>query len=228
MIELVIVIAIVAVLTALLIPSIGKARQHMRLLSCQAHLRDLGQALYAYASENNGWMYPADNDPVSGKSRTHHGINLPPHERWPALVFKVPAAHAPLPYDPASYTMDPYDPEAFPAEPFTPATLRCPEDEDPAEAHSYVLNGHLAHRGFRLGNKDLGGRTSGEVILAGEKRSDVRDYFMQERDFERVVGLFRHGRNKGSNYLFLDGHADLQLPRDVKSGFDPWDVETGR
>jgi prepilin-type processing-associated H-X9-DG protein len=87
-----------------------------------------------------------------------------------------------------------------------------------------MVNGHLADRGFRLGDKDLGGQTPDEVILAGEKKSDQRDYFMQEKDFDRVVEPFRHGEQKGSNYLFLDGHAALQLPRSVKGGIDPWDV----
>jgi prepilin-type N-terminal cleavage/methylation domain-containing protein/prepilin-type processing-associated H-X9-DG protein len=224
LIELLVVIGILAVLAGLLFPAFSAARDQAATLRCQANLRDLGQALHAYAAANGGWMYPADKDPATGKSRTRHGLQLPPHERWPALVFKVPASAGSLPYDPASYTMDPYDPATFPAEPYTPATLRCPADREPREAHSYILNGHLAHRGFRLGDKDLGGRTSDAIVLAGEKRSEKRDYFMQEKDFDAVVEPFRHGETKGSNYLFLDGHADLQLPRGVKGGIDPWDV----
>ena len=66
------------------------------------------------------------------------------------------------------------------------------------------------------------------VILAGEKLSQQRDYFMQEKDFDRVVEPYRQGKKKGSNYLFLDGHAETQLPRAVKSGIDPWDVQRVR
>jgi prepilin-type processing-associated H-X9-DG protein len=227
LLEVLVVVGIVAVLVALLLPAVASARRHSKLIQCQSNLRDLGQALHAYAGENGGWMYPVDKDPDTGKPRTHHGINLPPHERWPALVYKMSSVAGPLPYDPASYTMDPYDPQTFPAAPFTPAVLRCPTDEDPAESHTYVLNGHLGHRGFRLGSKDLLGRGSDEVILAGEKLSAQRDYFMQQADFKRVVDSFRHGADKGSNYLFLDGHVDLQLPRGIIGGIDPWDVDRG-
>ena len=223
--ELLVSIGILATLLALLFPVASSARNHARTLRCQANLNDLGVALHAYAAANGGWMYPAGKDPATGKSVTRHGTQQPPNERWPALVFKLSASAAELPFDPASYTMDPYDPATFPAEPFTPPTLLCPSDDDPREAHSYVLNGHLAHRGFRLGDKDLGGRSSAEVILAGEKRSDQRDYFMQEKDFDRVVEPFRHGIKHGSNYLFLDGHAELRLPHVVKFGIDPWDVK---
>jgi prepilin-type processing-associated H-X9-DG protein len=51
---------------------------------------------------------------------------------------------------------------------------------------------------------------------------------MERRDFDRMVDPFRHGQKKGSNYLFIDGHVDLQLPRDVINGLDPWDVTPRR
>jgi prepilin-type N-terminal cleavage/methylation domain-containing protein/prepilin-type processing-associated H-X9-DG protein len=223
-VELLVVTAIIAVLAALLLPTVGRARQESKRVRCQAQLRDLGQALHAYAGENGGWLYPVDRDPVTGQPRTQFGINHPPHGRWPAIVFKLTSAVAPLPYDPASYTMDPYDPATFPAAPFTPASMLCPSDEEPKEAHTYVVNGHLGRRGFRLGDKDLGGRATHEVILAGEKRSVERDYYLQDHDFDRVAEPFRHGELRGSNYLFLDSHVETQQTREIKGGVDPWDV----
>ncbi len=227
-IELLVVMGILTVLAGILLPVIARTRAQSRTLRCQANLRDLGQACHAYAGANGGWMYPTGKHPMTGKSRTAHGIQRAPHERWPALLFKLSASAGPLPYDPASYTMDPYDPATFPPEPFTPASLLCPNDPDAREAHTYILNGHLAHRGFRLGDKDIGGRTSDQVGLAGERRSGQRDYFMQEKDFDRVVDPHRHGVNHGSNYLFLDGHVETRLPLDVKAGIDPWDVVKAR
>jgi prepilin-type processing-associated H-X9-DG protein len=224
LVELLVVIGIVAVLAGLLLPVIGKARRESQRVTCLANLRDLGHALHAYAGENGGWLYPMDKHPTTGQPHTVFGINLPPHQRWPAILFKVGGPSAALPYDPASYTMDPYDPATFPPEPYTPPSLLCPADDEPREAHTYVLNGHLGKRAFRLGDKDLGGRTSDQVILAGEKKSTQRDYYLQEKDFDRVANAFLHGQAKGSNYLFLDGHAETQLPRDVKGGIDPWDV----
>ena len=72
--------------------------------------------------------------------------------------------------------------------------------------------------------RDLGGRTGAEVILAGEKYPHERDYYLERREFDRMVDPFRHGQTKGSNYLFIDGHVELQLPREIMRGIDPWDV----
>jgi prepilin-type processing-associated H-X9-DG protein/prepilin-type N-terminal cleavage/methylation domain-containing protein len=216
--ELLVVIGIIAVLLSILIPAIGAVRRRALCAQCQSNLRGIGQALHAYAAEYNGWIIPVPNH--------HFGIEVPPHLRWPAVVFKIPAASATLPYDPASYTTLPYDPAAFPAAPYRPEILICPSDgEDPGDAHSYLINGHLGERGFRLGSRDLGGRTSDQIILAGEKRTAERDYYLERNEeFDRMVEPFRHGERHGSNYLFIDGHVETQFPRAILGGLDPWDV----
>jgi prepilin-type processing-associated H-X9-DG protein/prepilin-type N-terminal cleavage/methylation domain-containing protein len=227
LLELLVAIGIIAVLAALLLPAVAAARREARRVKCLSNLRSLGQALHAYAGVNKGWFYPFDIAPDGRRIADRYSILVPPNERWPAIVFQMPAATAPLPYDPASYTMEPYDPEAFPPGPFTPEVLLCPADDEPVEGHTYVLNGHLVERGFRLGSRATGSLTSAEVILAGEKRSHVRDYFLNYLDFDRVVDLFRHGERRGANYLFIDGHVDMQMPQAIRGGIDPWDVGAG-
>ncbi len=66
--------------------------------------------------------------------------------------------------------------------------------------------------------------TVSEVILAGEKYSDERDYYMQNVDYDRIVEQYRHGFTLGSNYLYLDGHVGTVLPREGMTGIDPWDL----
>jgi prepilin-type processing-associated H-X9-DG protein len=119
-----------------------------------------------------------------------------------------------------------YRPDVYPAAPYTPTSLICPADTDPVEAHSYVLNGHLCRHGVRAGNHNFGGLTAPEVIYAGEKMTFQRDYFMQNKDFDRVVDRYRHGLMRGSNFLYLDGHAGTVLPRLALTGIDPWDLRT--
>jgi prepilin-type N-terminal cleavage/methylation domain-containing protein/prepilin-type processing-associated H-X9-DG protein len=219
LIELLLVIGIIAALISILLPAIAAARRSAQCVQCQSNLRTIGQALHAYAGENHGWLYPV---PVP-----LFGLDVAPNLRWPAVVFKVPAATGPLPYDPASFTRMPEDPITFPVKPYTPAVLICPaEGNDLKEEHTYLLNGHLGDRGFRLGNRDLAGRSPAEVVLAGEKYPRERDYFLERQEFNRLVDAYRHGRTKGSNYLFIDGHVDLQLPREILGGIDPWDVLT--
>jgi prepilin-type N-terminal cleavage/methylation domain-containing protein/prepilin-type processing-associated H-X9-DG protein len=224
LIELLVVLGIIAVLIGLVLPALQGARRQARAIECQTNLRTLGQALVMYASENHGWYYPVGIHPNSGRIYSSFGINVPPHERWPMRVFKVSGAPIPPGYDPDDYTQYPYKPWEFDAGPYTPRTLRCPTDEAPYEAHTYVLNGHLAEREVKAGSTDFGGVSSSDVVLAGEKISHERDYYLQNRDFVRVVDGFRHGRPKGSNYLYLDGHVALLVPAKAFQGIDPWDI----
>ena len=126
------------------------------------------------------------------------GANRPPDERWPVHVFK-PAV-------------------------WNPPVMTCPEDIEPAEQHSYILNDHLKVQGVKYHSKWLG-KPNTEIVLMGEKRSSYDDYYMNVRDFPTRVELYRHGLRKGSNYLYLDMHAGLAPPNEAILGLDPWDVD---
>ena|SRR5687768_18489464 len=80
----------------------------------------------------------------------------------------------------------------------------------------------LADRGIKAGGKELGGLTASEVIVAGEKVTVERDYYMEQTDFDRVVELYRHGPQVGSNYLYMDGHVAFALPELALRGINPW------
>jgi len=228
-IELLVVLAIIAVLMSLLFPSLTQVRAKANSAKCKSNLRVLGQMLVIYQNENRGWLYPVGVDPLTGK-RKGFGTNVRPNERWPVKVYKF---SMPDPtWGNAPYNEFIYQPDIFPAEPFTPEALRCPTDYEPWEAHSYVLNAHLADSGIKVGNKDFGGLTNVQVIVAGEKVTTERDYMMEagpnalalNSDFNRVVEKFRHGAKLGSNYLYFDGHVDTVLPNDALTGMDPWDL----
>jgi prepilin-type N-terminal cleavage/methylation domain-containing protein len=224
-IELMVVIAIIAILMAILLPTLVNAQKNARKVECQANLRTLGQMLIAYTNDNNGWLFPVGPEGLDGRPTTL-GTNKPPNERWPMYAgFKeMKTAPHPPPWGSTPYVEMPYQPERFPALPYTPRVMRCKEDPDAFEAHSYVLNKHLADKRIRYGSKNFGGLTSSEVVVAGEKVTTERDYYMERSDFGRVVEKYRHGVKGGSNYLHHDGHVDTKLPREALTGLDPWDV----
>ena len=59
LIELLVVIGIIAILTGILLPSLGMAKELTNRVVCATNLRQLGVGLKMYASGNNGW-YPVE------------------------------------------------------------------------------------------------------------------------------------------------------------------------
>lgn len=228
-VELLVVIGIMGVLIGLLMPALTRARQSANSLKCKANLHDLGIALRIYEAENKGYIFPVGPINPFTNLPTTLGTNVPPNERWPMKVYKLKSAPNPLPFDPLTYPGDvDADPATFPAAPFTPPVLICPTDFEPAEAHSYVLNQHLADNFIKANSRNFGGLTAPEVIVAGEKVTNEPDYYMEKgvnnSEFDRVAEKFRHGARLGSNYLYFDGHVDTRLPNEALTGIDPWDL----
>src|SRR5439155_18954042 len=123
----------------------------------------------------------------------------PVDRRWPVFVFK-PAV-------------------------WNPPVMICPNDEEPALEHTYVLNAHLAQRGMKFGSRPPRGLSSSDIVLMGEKRSREVDYYMDPGNFDRLVDQQFHGPRLGSNYLFMDIHVGtLNKKKDALAGLDPWDT----
>src|SRR4029077_20935497 len=54
LVELLVVIGIIAVLIGILLPALGRARDHANTIRCLATMRNLGQLVVLYAAENKG------------------------------------------------------------------------------------------------------------------------------------------------------------------------------
>jgi prepilin-type N-terminal cleavage/methylation domain-containing protein len=60
LVELLVVIGIIAVLIALLLPALNRARQHAISVQCLSNLKNIGMAALMYANDNKGWLPPSD------------------------------------------------------------------------------------------------------------------------------------------------------------------------
>lgn len=55
LVELLVVIGIIAILMAVLLPALSRAKDQSKMVKCMAHLRALGQAFHAYVADNKGY-----------------------------------------------------------------------------------------------------------------------------------------------------------------------------
>jgi len=237
LVEILVVIGIIAMLIAMLLPALTKARAYANTIQCQSNLRQIGIYLTSYSQNNRGWLFPVGNwvppvfPAVDGHFETM-GTNKPAYERWPMYVFDHMAS-VPSPALPADDN----------AERYTPPIMRCPQDAPPLDAmvsvHSYILNVHLARSPqqlLRYSSRTQDGRSSSDIILMGEKVTGSfdslgvprdHDYYMEIGDFDRIVEKYRHGLRRGSNYLYKDMHVDTIRPSEALLALDPWDIVGG-
>lgn len=128
------------------------------------------------------------------------GSDSPPDQRWPNFVF-VPAR-----YDP---------PE-----------MVCPNDDDPANQHSYVLNNWLYDRKIKYSTR-VRYLSPSQVVVMGEKKQQQDDFYMNggtSNDYPRLVETQKHEKSYGSNYLRLDISVSNEPPVQQASASDPWEV----
>jgi prepilin-type N-terminal cleavage/methylation domain-containing protein len=58
LIELLVVVGIISALVAILLPALARARESARVVQCLSNERQLGLAVFMYASANKGWFPP--------------------------------------------------------------------------------------------------------------------------------------------------------------------------
>jgi prepilin-type processing-associated H-X9-DG protein len=224
LVELLVVIGIIALLLAILLPAVTRAKGQALSLKCKSQLRDIGIHLNLYAQTNRGVIYPIGE---LDKSTPPVWKTLGIEPEWASLPDKGRSLRWPV------YVFTPAV--------WNPPILRCPNDPEienengPGEMHSYVLNKHLAvnfEKLIKMGTR-VEGKSDSDVILMGEKKTSEPDYYMEARvdkagqsEFDRVVEPYRHGVRLGSNYLYLDWHVDIVAPKQALGALDPWDTKT--
>lgn len=116
LIELLVVIAIIAILAALLMPSLGQARERALVLSCQHNIHQILIGVTSFASDNNA-SYPPS---ITNTGREPFSVNVPvaqggqngglvsaflPHGTYfSAKNWLCPLAPSPVPNFVANYT----------------------------------------------------------------------------------------------------------------------------
>lgn len=88
LIELLITIAIIAVLVAILLPALNSAREKAYRISCMGNLKQIGTAMMLYTQANQDHIppffvdYTADPDRYMARLAPYLGIHETPSEKW--------------------------------------------------------------------------------------------------------------------------------------------------
>ena len=221
--ELLVVIGIIAVMLAILLPAMGRAREQARDAECRAQLRQLYFAQTFFA-ENNRGRY------VGGADRG----SLAP------LALPTPATVGTSWID----RLAPYL-AGSPDQPLAPgAFLNCPSVSPdavrPREA-SYGVNSCAVLPNWRTRRDAI--RQASRIILMGEKTPGATDFLVSDDGYcvyehrgtrepswllnvlHNAHSSYRHQRGVGSNAVMADGHVEsldrTQLRRD--SGHWYWE-----
>jgi prepilin-type N-terminal cleavage/methylation domain-containing protein len=220
LVELLVVIGIIAVLIAILLPALTKARRQSMTVQCMSNMRQVGNAMLIYADQYDGYLFP---DKLGWANNTVYLTNpgdgsLAGTGPFGSLVLTQPdKANA--------YTYNTWPVKVLGS--WNPPVMLCPTDTDPLPnaQHTYILNDYFATFNEKYGKALPNHLSPSDAILMGEKTSIQGDYYMEmdtQSDFQKAVDPYRHGTTVGSNYLMVDMHVDTQ----VISQLDPWSFNT--
>jgi prepilin-type N-terminal cleavage/methylation domain-containing protein len=88
LVELLVVMAIVAILASMLLPALASAKARVRSISCLSNLRQIGTAIHLYAGDFQDYLVPAEYNVSNGAAF---------EEGWPTLLVNggyLPAPRA--------------------------------------------------------------------------------------------------------------------------------------
>lgn len=129
LIEILVVVALIALLMAILLPSLANAREQARATVCGAHLRQIGLAARSYGETHRGWMAGSPNTSGNG---ARPGFLARPYE---GDRFHFPSLHVFDWANPLLVEMNTRPPDDFQAryEAAVTGVMQCPSNRRPAD-----------------------------------------------------------------------------------------------
>lgn len=213
LVELLVVIAVIAILASLLLPALSRAKSKASAIQCLGQMRQVGLATVMYASDHQEQL-PRSTHSAAAFNQLPWGFALGPYLTGKEVV-RPDAAFTNL----------------------MNGLYHCPRDRRPLAQWSYGKSVYP-----ELSPEETGGpvwprltqipRPTGTVLYAEKSGGSMADHFMAHFWLEGgspEIDRFRHDRQ--SNFTFFDGHARklrFEMTFDLANKLDNWNPATAR
>lgn len=230
LIELLVVISIIALLIALLVPSLSRARELARSTACLSNLRQIGQATAAYSNKNKDWL------PISPAEKLQYGVGEDGRK-----VRVITACHwggrraewrhggeaaSPAAEETEIRPLTPYLYEGATLDSPTPV-FRCPADVPTAWSDGHMPGANIYRTCGNSYYINMFGASPYHDVPPQSSTSKVVLYTEAAPYFllaEVAEGAGWHKRFNSHNLLFLDLHAASTLMDTRQHSGDGWTV----
>ena len=213
LIELLIVIAIIAVLASMLLPALSKARAKAQTVTCLSNLKQLAVIQHQYLDDNNEMLYLQTYDAYSGFW----------HRVYVALGY-IPGTNI----NPVLYGSESDAVRATPS-----GMLRCPSETN-VGTNRYFTGTHYGMNNYqiptttyttqrwRMSPRSQGG-TSSAMMFADCNSDPAPGNYSHSVTWTANSHGFRHQSLSVTNVAFVDGHAS-SLTRNQHPGEQYQDI----
>ncbi len=216
LVELLVTIAVIALLAAILVPVLSKARESSRKSVCQTNLRQISTAFSLYACDHEGF-YPCNGDPNLWMGRNWRVV-IQPYLPGSPIQSLPPGYNQPLTVQHSDVLLCPSDERAIQVWERTSYSYSAAFFHSPSQINSLaqILRGSSCSTWSNivvaLRNLTPIAQNEAQVIFPAQKALSA-EWLSNHEKFPGDCGFWSW--DGSANYLFADGHVKFLRRRQI-------------